>query len=255
MKPRLQRRFRHAARLGLVLVATSAWSAQPVARHDSGLLSVNAENVTLFDIFASIAAAMPLSVHSGDSLDRLVTIDVTDQRPEQVVRRLLRQQSFTLLHDAESGRYELWIFARDTGATHHRIIGTDTESDDEAIDEPFAWNQATIDLLDADTDTRVDALFTLSDIDAAAATDLMRVALGDPEAPVRMAAIELLGESGAVAILQEGWWVLPASEQILVVDALGDIATPQSRSFLKVVAGSDDAELAAAARQYLAERH
>ena len=245
--------IRHVALAGLVLAATLVWSAEPVARHDNGLLSVNAENVTLFDIFASIAAAMPLSVYSGDSLDRLVTIDVKDQRPEQVVRRLLRRQSYTLLHDGKSNRYALWILADDATGGQHRVIGSPVAFDNETDEQALTWNQATIDLLDQDTDTRVDALFALADIDRDAATDLMRVALGDPDPAVRTAAIELLGESGAVSILQESWWTLPGNEQILVVDALGDIETPQSHAFLKVVAGSGNAELAAAANQYLAE--
>ncbi|MDH3440427.1 MAG: HEAT repeat domain-containing protein, partial [Gammaproteobacteria bacterium] len=230
MKARRNPGFRHGALAGLVLVTFSAWATEPIASYENGLLSVEARNVPLVDIFESIAAATPLLVHSGDTLDRLVTIDVSDERLEQVVRHLLRRQSYTLLHDGETGRYEVWIFAEVAGANSHLVIGSAGEDDGETVAEAFAWNQATIDLLDPDSNTRVDALFALADIDPAAATDLMRVALGDPEPPVRIAAIELLGESGAVSILQESWWVLPANEQILVVDALGDIETPQSRS-------------------------
>ena len=211
--------FRHAALPGLVLVTCSGWATEPIASYEDGWLSVRADDV-----------------------------------PLKVVRHRLRHQSYTLLHDREAGRYDVWIHTGNAGANDHRAVGLVAGIDDELVEEEVAWNQATIDLLDPDTDARVDALFALADIDPAAATDLMRVALGDPEPPVRLAAIELLGESGAVSILREGWWALPASEQILVVDALGDIETPQSRSFLKVVAASDNAELAAAADQYLAEQ-
>lgn len=245
-------RFQRGAMLGLVLVAACAWPAEPVSRYGNGVISLKAEETPLIDVFESMAMSMPLVVHSGLNLDGRVTIDVSDKPVDQVVRRLLRQQSYTFVHDGETGRYVLWVFASDAAARQPLIIGSGTE--DESDNDAIAWNQATAGFLDADANVRVDALYTLADIDSTAATDLLRAALSDSESSVRTAAIELLGDSGATSVLTAGWWILPTSEQILVIDALGDIESRQSTAFLKVVAASDNAELAAAADQYLAER-
>ncbi|MGI9262748.1 MAG: HEAT repeat domain-containing protein [Woeseiaceae bacterium] len=230
------------------------WSAEPVARYENGVVSLNADDATLATIFESLAAAMPLSVYSGQDLESRVTIDFVIRSVDQFVRQLLRQRSYTLVHDTNSDQFEVWIFADVNSPKRRVIIGDAAAIDSENIDDEVAWNRATSALLDPNSDTRVEALFTMADIDSAAATDLMRVALNDSERSVRRTAIELLGAVGAVSILQESWWLLPSSEQILVVDALGDIETPQSSSFLRVVAGSNNAELATAADQYLAER-
>ena len=156
------------------------------------------------------------------------------------LRRQLRGRSYLLVGAGDRG-YRLWLF--DDDGPDLAIAVPATASDDEFEDSAL-WNQALVDRHAGRTDTRVDALYTLADIDAGSAVAFLRDALADPEAAVRVASIELLGESGETAILTESWWQVPSAEHIHIVDALGDIETADSTAFLTIVANSDNAAVA-----------
>jgi len=254
MIPERKTCLRRLAIVGLALMAVSAWCGEPLARYDEGKITLRASETTLHAVFESLTTKMPLTVRSGQSLNHRVSIDVADERVELVFRKLLRRQSYTLIWQSESNEFFLWVFADDTSGRKHLIIGGNAETPNPDDADAAAWNDAVAAFLDSDPDKRIDAMFTLSDVDAAAASGILRAGLDDPNQLVRIAAIDLLGDLGEASILKDSWWILPSSEKIHVIDALGDIETSQSTSFLSVVAGSANTELAEAAEQYLEER-
>ena len=171
---------------------------------------------------------------------------------ESELRRQLRGKSYLLVQTEDETEYRIWLFDDDGSAAPGIELAAD-DGDEEPPDS-VRWNQALVDVNGTIPEIRVDALNTLAEIDADSAGRFLRDALGDPKSVVRVTAIELLGETGDTASLAESWWQVPTTEQIHVVDALGDIETSQSTAFLRIVANSDNGVVAAAASQYLEER-
>ena len=185
--------------------------------------------------------------------DDLPSASLRGATSEHDLRRQLRGQSYLLIQKDGEDDYQLWLF--DDDGSDVPIVAPVPVDDDEASLDTDRWSQAMVDRHAANPETRIDALETLAEIDAKSAGLILRDALTDPDSVVRVSSIELLGEIGESGILAESWWQVPTAEQIHIVDALGDIENPQSTSFLKIVANSDNAAVAAAASQYLEERH
>ena len=170
--------------------------------------------------------------------------------PQHELRRQLRGKSYLLVQSGSE--IQVWLFDEDQSGPANRVpvSALSDEADDRA-----RWQQALIDRYAADPGTRIDALHMLADVRLESPERYLREALGDAERAVRVASIELLGEIGAADALVESWWQVPAAEHIHIVDVLGDIDSPHSSSFLKVVANSENTAAAEAASQYLEERN
>ena len=200
-------------------------------------------------VFAYLA---PVFFTSGYADDRQ-SASLRSAASENDLRRQLRGQSYLLVQKDGDDFYQLWLF--DDDGSDVPIVAPVPVADAETSPDADRWSQAMVDRHAADPETRIDALEILAEIDEKSAVTFLRDALADPDSAVRVSAIGFLGESGETGILAESWWQVPTVEQIHIVDALGDIETVQSTAFLKVVANSSNATVAAAASQYLEERH
>lgn len=230
--------------MALALLCQSVMAGEVRVEQDSESLRIRAVDATTCEILDAVAGETGLEVFSVAPLDRIVTLDLQSTSLPRLVRRLFRHESYLLIENNDG--YSLWIHARELDGRDLHFPRRDDPVED-------SWDDAIDSLYSNDPDRRADAIYALADVDAPASADLLRAALGDDDQAVQRAAIEVLGELGAIGILREHWSDLNAARRIDVVDAVGDSRGPGRLAFLRFVAGSGEPELAGAALQYLDE--
>jgi type II secretory pathway component GspD/PulD (secretin) len=150
---------------------------------DGNQVAVTAYEVPLREVLDAIADNCGLEVRSASALTRRVTLDGNPMPVEQLLQRMLRDESYLLLtSDADNVR-SLWIFQSGGGGS---------ESTQAVSVREIALDRAITDMSDPDAQVREDAVLSLGDIGGEDVVPLLTQALTDNAAGVREAAAALL---------------------------------------------------------------
>lgn len=166
-----------------LLMATSVTDAQVRLDVERDRVAVDVHNVSIRQVLEALANEGLLDVDASVDLDAPVTLQTSAEPLERLLRRLLRQYSYTLIvHDASSARApRLRVFSdANPGApiTWQSRLSSATGTIDRAV----------ADLADPDDEVREEALLTLSDSGDRDIVAHFIGSLQDPSPSVREAA-------------------------------------------------------------------
>ena len=265
--------------LGLTLLATT----EPQARHlhvevEDGLFSIEALDVTTRAVLEEIARQSGLVVVSTDPLQQRIDATFNGVTLSTAIRRILRQQSFTLLVGAEPSN--LWIYVNGDGSSppgpgfrtadpEQQILPLSLALSDGArqarldavtelaiVESEDAISLVAAALGDEDAKVRAEAAYALGEIGGHDSLQLLQQALLDPDNRVREAAIEAFAEIGGEESARALAGVLNDTEASLredAVDALGEMGGDTAIRILQQATADEREYIREAAEEYIAE--
>jgi hypothetical protein len=248
---------------------TDAGSAELHVEIEGDVVTVRADEAQLGDIIEEIARRSRLEVLMHDPLAERVDADLRLPLRE-ALRQLLQEHDFALqqtmqasrsgaLIDEPAGR--LWIFARTSqhDASASTFLASDNPIEEaEVIDADDRLARLSIALVDADANTRLDAVSALAEVpsDESAAL-LTAAALHDADSSVRAEAINALSAVGDDLRSSESLRraLLDPSPQVrqAAVRAFEDIGGERSVQSLAIALKDEDASVRTAAVDALSE--
>ena len=280
---------------GLTLTCPQAWSldadlARPidVAIHGD-CVTVLAHDAPVRNILEELAHHLNLVVEAHAPLDEHISIEIRGEPPPSVMRRLLRDYSFTLQYfpvtDAgiaapRPGR--LWIYPQNEQISDEvKIIArfgvTETDNMNSAIERIASANPAdrlesaailtafggddafvalTAAMNDPDPAVREEAVVGIGSDYSTTSLHLLQQALADTNPHVRRAAIDALSDTGSDnAALLLGPLLRDAETSLRTdaVHALGEIGGPTAGTLLQQALSDEHGSVREAAADYLAE--
>lgn len=173
-----------AVGLGLASMGASG-EIDVVVSTDDHAVGVIASDASRREILEALAAQGLLVVVSAEALDQRVDFEAGPLAPGDLVRRLLRHDSY--MYVEQPGIDQVWVFAK--GAAQP---GTGWRASHVAVP-----GQLTLDLTDPDPDVRVDAVLAAAELAPASVYPLLLPATQDPAPDVREAAEAVLEDIGA----------------------------------------------------------
>lgn len=242
-------------------------------------MSIAAEQVPVRDILEAVGRDAGIKIRSQLPLAQRVSLTINGKSIPEVLRRLLRHESYMYVYVPPPGISELWVFADepDAVATAWTSPGLRDEvplevavynvSDDRATRLAAVTMLATGDntaaiptliaaISDDDAAIRAEAIYGLGAMGGSGNIGQLQAALYDSDPDVREAAIEAIadfagpGSVGALgALLQDSDPALRAE----AVDALADIGGEEARRYLQRALHDEDALIRETAADYLAE--
>lgn len=178
------------AALGLVLASTCAFGEQAISVSiDDRTVRVIASDASRREILEALAARGLLVVVSAEALEQRIDFDVGPAAPGDLVRRLLRHDSY--MYVERPGVDQVWVFAKSGSRPH-----SGWHTGDAAVARQIA-----LELTDPDREVRIDAVLAAADLAAAAAVPMLLPAMQDPAPAVRDAAEAVLEDFGATDYL------------------------------------------------------
>lgn len=150
---------------------------------DGDLVAVTAFEMPLQEVLEAIASECGLEIRSERALGRRVTLHGDPMPVQELLRRLLRDESYLLLSSDADARHSIWILTEGGG---------ESDSPEDRSDRDLTLDRAIVGLSDPDADVREEAVLSLGDIRGAHVTPLLTQALTDNDAAVREAAAALL---------------------------------------------------------------
>lgn len=153
------------------------------------LVAVTASDVPLREVLEAIADECGLELRSSSALARRVTLHGKPMPVEQLLRRLLRDESYLLLRREADKMQSLWIFTSGDGGS---------EATQAVSDREIALDRAITGMSDPDAEVREEAVLSLGAIRGHDVVPLLTQALADDAAGVREAAAALLEDMGQV---------------------------------------------------------
>jgi len=280
---------------GLSLTCPQAWSldanvARPidVAIHGD-CITVLAHDAPVRIILEELAHQLNLVVEAHAPLDEYISLEIRGEPPPTVMRRLLRDYSFTLQYfpvtDAgvaaqrpgrlwihpqnEQNSGEVAIIARfgvtqtdDTNSAIGRIASAKpaVRLDSVAVLTAFGGDEAFVTLSaamnDPDPAVREEAVVGIGSNHSATSLHLLQQALADTNPHVRRAAIDALSDTGSEnAALLLGPLLQDAETSLRTdaVHALGEIGGPAAGTLLQQALSDEHSSVREAAADYLAE--
>ncbi|HEX9851358.1 MAG TPA: HEAT repeat domain-containing protein [Woeseiaceae bacterium] len=157
---------------------------------DGDQVAVTASDVPLRQVLEAIAYNCGLDVRSASALTRRVTLHGIPMPMEELLRRVLRDESYMLLRSDAGKVRSLWIFQSDSGGSGSTHVPNDRE---------LMLDRAITRMSDPDAEVREEAVLSLGDIGGEDVVPLLTQALTDNAAGVREAAAALLEDMRADA--------------------------------------------------------
>ncbi|HSD70169.1 MAG TPA: HEAT repeat domain-containing protein [Woeseiaceae bacterium] len=154
---------------------------------DGDLVAVTASEAPLREVLEEIAGQCGLQLHSSNALARRVTLHGNPMPVEELLRRLLREESYLLLGSEADDLRRLWIFSGGDGEGELVVVPDDRR---------LALDHAIAAMSDPDAEVREEAVLSLGDIEGADVAPLLTQALADDATSVREAAAALLEDMG-----------------------------------------------------------
>lgn len=150
---------------------------------DGDLVAVTAIEMPLQEVLEAIASECGLEIRSGGVLARRVTLHGDRMPLQELLRRLLRDESYLLLSSDADATHSIWILTGD---------GSESNTPQVRDDRVLALDRAIAGLSNPDADVREEAVLSLGDIGGADVAPLLSQALTDNSTSVRDAAAALL---------------------------------------------------------------
>jgi hypothetical protein len=158
---------------------------------DGDQVAVTASEVPLREVLDAIADSCGLEVRSASALTRRVTLHGNPLPMDELLRRVLRDESYLLLEGDTDNVRSLWIFpSGNSGSGSTQALN----------DRELALDLAISGMSDPDADLREDAVLSLGDIGGDDVVPLLTQALTDSAAGVREAAAALLEDMNAADV-------------------------------------------------------
>ncbi len=272
------------------LLLLFACAALPVAAEpsvsvagSSDSLSLIVQDASLRGVLEVVAGHQRLAVEAHAALDETVSVEYLDVPLAGLVRQLLRDYNFTLeLTPGADVAGRLWIHPRGTDVrplaaplAFGRLSADDPDAalarlargaaderlDATAVFAAFGGDDSFVALTNALHDpepaVREEAVAGLADRHPAESVHLLATALGDPSLRVRETALDALADVDNDAAADAIAPLLAAGDPALrrhAIDALGSMSAARAGHLLQQARADADAELAALAAEYLAER-
>ena len=150
---------------------------------DGDRIAVTASEVPLRDVLEAIADNCGFEVRFAGDLTRRVTLDSRPMPVEELLRRVLRDESYLLLKSDADNVRTVWILPGSDGVPGSLPALGDRE---------LALDRAIARMSDPDAEVREEAVLSLGDIGGEVVVPLLTQALADNAAGVREAAAALL---------------------------------------------------------------
>ena len=212
----------------------------------TGLITIDAHNVSLASLIAEIAQSTETTYVLKSPLDELVSVQFEGLSLDRAMARLLRHESYTLQYTPPTGetsgalpRNRLWVFGGPEAATGSANQQADLADDAEktAINLPEV-ERAVIE--------RANTVATLMESEDNSTVAALAAALGDSDAATRHEAAYALGEINDPANIGLLTGALADPDPYVreaVVDAFTDIGGDASARALSVALQDEDAGL------------
>ena len=280
---------------GLSLTCPQAWSLHAdftrsidVAIHGD-YVTVLAHDAPVRNILEELAHHLNLVVEAHAPLDEYISLEIRGEPPPTVIRRLLRDYSFTLQYfpvtdagvaaqrpgklwihpqnEQDSGEAKIitWFGATQTDDTKSAIdriasvkpaVRLDSIAVLTAFGNDDAFTTLTAAMNDPDSTVREEAVVGIGGNHSATSLHLLQQALADTNAHVRRAAIDALSDTGsdnAALLLSPLLQDAETSLRTDAVHALGEIGGPTAATLLEQALGDEQSSVRDAAADYLAE--
>lgn len=244
--------------------ATGARSPELIVAITGDEVTVRARGVRLREIVETIASRNGLALRLRGPLDERVDVDVNALPLNEALHQILREHSFVLERTARFTSVHahtgtLWIIPKGSAqaATSPSMrVGRTSELD--ALDDDDAIAKLSIDALDADVNTRLNAVSALAEIHSGeSAPILAAAALHDADPSVRAEAVYALSAVGDAGRSSESLRraLLDPSPQVrqAAVRAFEDIGGERSVQSLAIALKDEDASVRTAAVDALSE--
>lgn len=157
---------------------------------DGDQVTVTASEVPLREVLEAIADDCGLEVRFASALTRRVTLHGSPMPVEELLRRVLRDESYILMRSDAGKVRSLWILQGGSGGSGPTHALNDRE---------LALDRAIMRMSDPDAEVREEAVLSLGDIGGVDVVPLLTQALSDNGAGVREAAAALLEDMNAYA--------------------------------------------------------
>jgi HEAT repeat protein len=150
---------------------------------DGDQVAVTATEVPLRQVLEAIADDCGLEVRSASALTRPVTLHGRPMSIEELLRRVLSDESYLLLKSDADNVRSVWIFPSSDGASGSTHAHGDRK---------LALDRAIAGMSDPDAEVREEAVLSLGDIGGEDVVPFLTQALSDNAAGVREAAAALI---------------------------------------------------------------
>ncbi len=190
-------------------------------------LSLKVEDVPLSELLDEIARQSGLTLVRHVEPNHRVSLEMHHVSLEQVLWRLLRQQSFVLEYNTAAQPTALWIWPQGQesyGVPHPGVDPTSAETF--PTEAPTEVLRLQVTLSNGDPGEREQAAAELEEMGNAAAVVPLTLALADRHQDVRAAVVSALAEIGGDDAVQALWIALRDEDPRIreaAVDALGEI--------------------------------
>ncbi|MCI0516556.1 MAG: HEAT repeat domain-containing protein [Woeseiaceae bacterium] len=169
---------------GLLLSGATCEASEDISVSvDGDLVAVTAVEMPLQEVLEAIASECGLEIRSEGALGRRVTLHGDPMPVQELLRRLLRDESYLLLSSDVDDMRSIWILASGGG---------ESNAPEDRSDRELAVDRAIVAMSDPDAEVREEAVLSLGDIGGADVAPLLTQALADNDAAVREAAAALL---------------------------------------------------------------
>lgn len=168
---------------GATCEALESVSASVSVSVDGDQVAVTASEAPLREVLEAIADYCGLEVRFASALTQPVTLHGSPMPIEELLRRVLSDESYLLLKSDADNVRSIWIFPSSDGVS---------ESTHARGDRELALDRAIAGMSDPDPEVREEAVLSLGDIGGVDVVPLLTQALSDNEAGVREAAAALL---------------------------------------------------------------
>ena len=174
--------------LGALALCGAGTAADPALRVsvEGELVAVHAADVPVHEVLEALARHARLEIRSAAPLERRATLHTAAVPLADVLRRLLRDDSYLLVEEGAGGRRSLWILPH----------GDDGESGGWRSGRQFdeTLDRVIVALGDPDAGIREEAVLTLGDIGGTEVIPYLSQALTDGAPGVRAAAAAVLDD-------------------------------------------------------------